>query len=147
MSHLLSKNEAGAPASHNNAFIQSATQPHVSAISNLDDELSAAIVGTWISTHALGWGETTYFLDGTAEAFVYSNSHDLRPLKAKIKGRWEIVSAKLNLIVLETDPPGVLPPGHGTSSQIESLTYEELVLVTVDGTRLADKRKRGKRAF
>ena len=42
---------------------------------------------------------------------------------------------------LESDPPGTLPSGHKTTARIESITYEQLVLIAEDGTRLVDKRK------
>jgi hypothetical protein len=115
----------------------------INGLNSSDEVLTAAVVGTWVEEYPQlgGGGETTFFLDGHAAATIRADSPGLVPSEGQIRGTWEIKQGRLITKVVRTTPPGILPVGHTSNCRIESLTVEELILVTEDNTRLVERRR------
>jgi hypothetical protein len=110
-----------------------------------DEELIHQLVGTWVTDESGGnyrfYGENSFHRDGmhSADAVMHA---DGATTKWTFSGMWDVRGGKLLASgeVFRSDSAAV--ETYQVEEKIESLTSDELVLVSANGTRLVRHRKR-----
>ena len=92
-----------------------------------DAYLRSAIVGTWKADEPFRKGEATYYADAHFQTTV------LYPERITIIGTWSVEKGRLILTSFESDPP-VIKRGSKSIDRIQSVTDEQLVLISSDGS-------------
>jgi len=110
-----------------------------------DEELIHRLVGTWVTDEAGGnyrfYGENSFHRDGMHSADEVMHA-DGGTTKWSFSGMWDVRGGKLLASgeVFRSDSAAV--ETYQVEEKIESLTSDELVLVSANGTRLVRHRKR-----
>jgi hypothetical protein len=110
-----------------------------------DEELTHRLVGTWITDETGGnyrfYGENSFHRDGMHSADEVMHA-DGGTTKWSFSGMWDVRDGKLLASgeVFRSDSGGV--ETYKVEEKIESLTNDELVLVSENGTRLVRHRKK-----
>jgi hypothetical protein len=110
-----------------------------------DEELTHRLIGTWITDEAGGtyrfYGENSFHRDGmhSADEVMHAGGGTT---KWSFSGMWDIRNGKLHAAgeVFRSDSAAV--ETYQVEEKIESLTSDELVLVSETGARLVRHRKR-----
>src|ERR1700726_4308625 len=110
-----------------------------------DQELTQKLVGTWITDEGGGnyrfYGENSFHRDGMHSADKIMHA-DGGTTKWTFSGMWDVRGGKLLASgeVFRSDSAAV--ETYQVEEKIESLTSDELVLVSANGSRLVRHRKR-----
>jgi hypothetical protein len=110
-----------------------------------DEELTHRLVGTWITDESGGnyrfYGENSFHRDGMHSADEVMHAEG-GTTKWSFSGMWDVRGGKLLASgeVFRSDSGAV--ETYKVEEKIESLTNDELVLVSENGTRLVRHRKR-----
>jgi hypothetical protein len=110
-----------------------------------DEELTHRLVGTWITDEAGGnyrfYGENSFHRDGMHSADEVMHA-DGGTTKWTFSGMWDVRGGKLLASGEVTRSDSGAVETYNVEEKIESLTNDELVLVSANGTRLVRHRKR-----
>jgi hypothetical protein len=110
-----------------------------------DEELTQRLVGTWVTDEAGGnyrfYGENSFHRDGMHSADEIMHA-DGGTTKWSFSGMWDVRGGKLLASgeVFRSDSGAVQT--YQVEEKIESLTNDELVLISQNGNRLVRHRKR-----
>jgi hypothetical protein len=110
-----------------------------------DEELTHRLVGTWITDEVGGtyrfYGENSFHRDGMHSADEVMHA-DGGTTKWSFSGMWDVRNGKLHAAGEVSRSDSAAVQTYQVEEKIESLTNDELVLVSENGTRLVRHRKR-----
>lgn len=111
--------------------------PPTACADELDQLLSALLIGTWEEGN-VPYGIVTFKKDRTYQAQMFSTKAK-DTLLLSLEGTWEIVDSELQSVLTGSDSLNA-PIGESFADKIVQINRKELVLVGMDGKRYSKYR-------